>query len=192
MLSLALNLNVNKEVEKRIEKANATLLEESSKLDEYSARGSVSQSMGVVSEDPKKKKNVKFASPERFSSVHSYDQSSSGVSSGRYKSHQHAKIDDSIGESIKIEESYSVSQHTAKVSGGSLKKSSSKDKIQESIKESITENEDYYEDFEQSSATVKSVQNNLVESRNRLQAKADSNKDEEDEIEYSMNFEESV
>ena len=66
--------------------------------------------MGAISEDPKRKKNVKFASPEKYSSVHSMDQSSAGASSSKYRSS--ARIDDSIGESIKIEESYQISQHS--------------------------------------------------------------------------------
>ena len=73
MLDLALNLDINKEIEKRINGAKRAL-EESSDNYSISAR-SYSQSLGPVStiEDAKKKKNVKFASPEKYSSAHSID-----------------------------------------------------------------------------------------------------------------------
>ena len=158
MLALALDLDVNAEIERRLERAHAAKLEESSKLDEASARGG-----SVGNEESKKKKIVKFASPERFSSVHSYDQSSASV---------RPRPDESIGESIRIEESYSVSQALA---SGSLKKSADSEKHEE---------EDYSEDFERSSATVKSVQNTL--------ARPGKREPDEEDIEYSMNFEESV
>lgn len=84
MLNIALNLDINQEINKRVNGAKRALEESGDKYEEYSAR-SYSQSLGVVSEDPKKKKKVNFASPEKFSSVHSADQSSVSASS-KYKS----------------------------------------------------------------------------------------------------------
>lgn len=119
MLELALNLDVQNEVNKRFEGAKRHLEESSDNFVDYSAR-SYSQSVGAsnalngglsTSEDPsRKKKNVKFASPERFSSAHSHSvgESSGGDrSSNRFRSSH--RIEDSIGESIKIDESYSIS-----------------------------------------------------------------------------------
>ena len=117
MLDLALNLDIDKEIEKRIHGAIRQIEESSDNYNEYSAR-SYSQSLGPVSQsnndDHKKKKNVKFASPEKFSSAHSNEMSSAGAGSSRYRSSH--RIDDSIGESIKIEDSYNnVSEYNSKV-----------------------------------------------------------------------------
>ena len=104
MLTVALNIDVELEIQKRLKGARRAIEESSEQYDQYSAR---SQSIGVASEDQKKKKRVNFASPERYSSVNSYEQSSDAASS-RYKS-SGKNIEDSIGESIKIEDSYNTS-----------------------------------------------------------------------------------
>lgn len=61
MLNLALGLDVQSEIEKRLQRARRAL-EESSEAFE-SAR-SFSHSVATTEQEPKKKKNVKFASPE--------------------------------------------------------------------------------------------------------------------------------
>jgi hypothetical protein len=59
-------------------------------------------------EENKKKKNVKFASPVGTSGRYSSMQSSESAQSKRLSSH---KLEESIGESISIQESYSQSHN---------------------------------------------------------------------------------
>lgn len=151
MLSLALNIDVESEIKKRLQMAKRAVEESSEHLQEEYSVSARSQSMGAQSQlthqdDPKRKKNVKFASPEKFSSVHS--QSSDNLSS-KYKSSHRGGIEESIGESIKIEESYNASQSNQQLerkrSAEKLQKASIKDSIAESINE-----DEYSENFEQS------------------------------------------
>eukprot|EP00347_Sterkiella_histriomuscorum_P003387 403364494 len=204
MLDLALNLDINKEIDKRINAAKRAIEESSDNFNEYSAR-SYSQSMGPisVSEDPKKKKNVKFASPEKYSSAHSQsmDHSSGGDRSSRYKSSQRIESSMGIDESIKIDESYSISGDVSNKQIESSKRSAfshSNNKIQDSIKESVRDtipedSQDYSDDFVQSSASdAKQSLKVLEQSKNKLIEKANALHDQEDDIDYSMNFDESI
>ena len=161
MLNLALNIDVENEIQKRMYMAKRAVEESSEQLQEEYSVSARSQSMGAHSHftqpDEKRKKNVKFASPEKFSSVHS--QSSDNASSKYRSSSRGQNIEESIGESIRIEESYNVSQnlnpqqHDTRRSAEKQVKSSVKDSIAESINE-----EDYSDDFvEQSISDAKSA-----------------------------------
>jgi hypothetical protein len=126
MLDAAININVDHEIEKFIRGARQYNIEES-KGTEIDYQESIQSTI----EDGKRKKKVNFASPERFSSVHSYTESSVSGSKSKFSAH---KMEDSIGESIKIEESYTVSNNTSQPYESS-KRTEKSDYIKESVKD---------------------------------------------------------
>ena len=135
MLNVALNIDIEQEIERRIRGARRNI-EESKDTTEYEQYDTSRSAF----EDPKKKKKVNFASPERYSSVHSNIESS--LSSKHKSSTQ--KFEDSIGESIKIEESYTISQQTVSNLPIESSKRTVSDAIKESIKESVAEEDSSY------------------------------------------------
>lgn len=201
LLNEALNLDVDREIEKRIKGARQAY-DESHNWTESSQfpanQDSISQSARSLSQsqpDPsKKKKKVNFASPpseskDRFSSVHSNQDS---VESKSVKSHH--KFEESIGESIKIEESYQISQPSLQQESNKTI-SNQRDSVKESIKESNIEesvpSSHYSEDFiSQSIQSEASKGDQMLQSRNKLQAKAETLEDQNDYVGYSMNFDE--
>lgn len=134
MLDVALNMDINTEIERRI-RAASRLLEESKASESKSEYDQYYDSQRSNLDESKKKKRVKFESPERFSSVQCHmDSSASELTVSKNKLTIN-KGNDNIDESIKIEESYSVSQSMPK-SVAESRKTVSGDMIQESIKES--------------------------------------------------------
>lgn len=106
LLNEALNIDIDKEIDKRIRGARQ-VYEESRDTWTDAQADSVSARSVVEQQNDKKKKKVNFASPpstskDRFSSVHSYNES---IESSKGKTSSH-KFEESIGESIKIEDSY--------------------------------------------------------------------------------------
>lgn len=112
MMSLALKLDPRKEVEVRYNNMRRAVEESSENLD--SARFSQS---GAPSESTNKKK-VQFASPDKYRSAVASSHDSSSAASVKYSNQKGSSvIEDSIGESININESLGQSLASVKNPG---------------------------------------------------------------------------
>lgn len=173
MVSLALRIDTNAEIEKRLKDKRRQIEDSSEQLESARSYG-LSQS-GAPSEG---KKKVQFASPEKYRSSVIDD------SSNRFSN---SKVEDSIGESIYESYRSDSRHHTEQNSSSHQDKRQGVVRPQDSIKEDVNESKgssSYPEDFEESKHSHSTPNRKRLSNYDR--SGTDSNYIEEDFIGESM------